>query len=332
MFFSQDIGGMDEQNVGRPKKALVIFNPISGKKSQRNISMLIKKRLESLGWRYDWYETQKTPRQPYDTIIDPALDRIIVVGGDGTIGDVAAYLARHRLKIPMVLIPKGSGNLLAWGLKIFPFAVSKTLTLGLRGRPRDLDMILINREHYALLNAGAGFDTFLMRRTDRKLKRRLGFWAYVWVFLRTIRKYPPACYRLTIDARTFTVEAVTILGVNIAPFSDTRIGRFFFKDKVLPDDGWIDVYILKPFTFSQILNIPSKIEKFKGRRVIIEFDAERHLQIDGEVMKGRSVQMDVVPAAVRIVDMSELCWDGFQSSPLANGKTSGYARFYNIIK
>src|SRR5690606_23348129 len=49
------------------------------------------------------------------------MKRLVIVGGDGTVGKVIADVVRAGLRIPVGIIPAGTGNILAKCLGIIPF-------------------------------------------------------------------------------------------------------------------------------------------------------------------------------------------------------------------
>ena len=100
------------------KHALVIFNPMAGAKSWKNVTRIIQDELTKQGFSWEWFETKPVKRQPLAAFKKGEFDRIIVVGGDGTVTEVASLLIKNKIKTPLVIVPQGSGNLLATTLKI----------------------------------------------------------------------------------------------------------------------------------------------------------------------------------------------------------------------
>ncbi len=145
---------------------------------------------------------------------------VIAAGGDGTVRAVAAGLAHSR--VPMGLLPMGTGNLLARNLGI-PLDLDMALTTALSPTVRQMDLAWLRLERaeeespipaeggllkqagaksvrslpeglsephhdefaYAVI-AGAGFDGETMAHTTSDLKKKVGWSAYVLTALRSL--------------------------------------------------------------------------------------------------------------------------------------------------
>ena len=99
------------------------------------------------------------------------VDLVVGAGGDGTIRYVADGLAHSG--IPMVLVPAGTGNLLARNLDL-PLEEVDAIEVALDGQVRLVDLVRITvddrrPEHFAVM-AGIGVDAMMMDETDEDLK------------------------------------------------------------------------------------------------------------------------------------------------------------------
>lgn len=263
------------------KKALVIFNPVSGKKKWRDIPTTLQDSLEKYGYDYTWYETK--PSQNLAPLFKHKYDRIVVSGGDGTVAEVIKTMVDCEIKTPLVVVPQGSGNVLALTLGIPLFQPGRALELGINGEPQKLDLMCINKRHYGAIAVGRGYDAFLMRETPRELKRKLGLFAYAWVFLKTALFYRPQEYTLCVDNEEYKVTARSILVFNLFPLPFVPIH---------PHDGVLDVVVL---TSKGIL------EYYTGKKISIKSSKELEFQLDGEVLKSKVVNVEVLPSALSIV-------------------------------
>ena len=100
-------------------KILFIINPIAGGgRAKRSVS-IIDKFMKNLGIDYDIVLTEK----PKDAIIlskkglDKGYNKIVAVGGDGTVNEVALGILEFGSGI-LGIIPSGTGNDLARTLNI----------------------------------------------------------------------------------------------------------------------------------------------------------------------------------------------------------------------
>jgi len=101
-------------------------------------------------------------------------DAVVAAGGDGTARQVAAALIGSCT--PLGIIPLGTGNVLAHeiGLSARADVVAHTLLVG---PCVPVACALANGEPF-LLMTGAGFDARVLQALDRRLKRRVGKFAY----------------------------------------------------------------------------------------------------------------------------------------------------------
>lgn len=263
------------------KKALVIFNPVSGKKKWRDVPTLMQDVLEKYGYDYTWYETK--PSQNLKPLFESKYDRIVVSGGDGTVAEVIKTMVQCGIKTPLVVVPQGSGNVLALTLGIPLLQPGRALELGINGEPQKLDLMCINKKYYGAIAVGRGYDAFLMRETPRELKRKLGLLAYAWVFLKTAFSYGSREFSLTIDGKTQTVLARSILVFNLFPLPFVPIR---------PHDGVLDIVVLSS---------KGLMEYFTGKKISIKSKKELEFQLDGEVLKSKAVNVEVLPSALSIV-------------------------------
>lgn len=263
------------------KHALVIYNPVSGHRKLGDAAQTIRQTLEDNGFTWRWHETK--PKQNLSDLLKEPFDRIVVCGGDGTVAETVKALILSRTKTPLVLIPTGSANLLALTLGIPFFQVRRALELGLTGTVRTLDVMRVNRTHFGVIAVGRGYDAFLMQETPRKLKRKLGLFAYAWVFLKTFLFYRSRPFKLTIDGERSTVFAKSIMVFNLIPLPFLKIH---------PHDGVLNVLMMKS---SGIL------EQKMGKTISIKSPKEFSFQVDGELLHRKVVNIETLPAALTVV-------------------------------
>jgi diacylglycerol kinase (ATP) len=138
-------------------------------------------------------------------------------------------------KIPLAVVPAGTGNLLAHNLDI-PISLADAVHVGFHGKRRRIDLGTLAGEHFGVM-AGVGFDGAMINDADRKMKDRLGKLAYVWTGLRHLNG-EPARAKITVDGTTwFDDEASCVLIGNVSRIS----GGIKAFDDAKPDDGWLDV-------------------------------------------------------------------------------------------
>lgn len=168
---------------------------------------------------------------------------VIVIGGDGTLHEVANGLAGSD--IPLGSIPAGSGNDFARGLQI-PKQSKQALEKVLSGKKRKIDIVRINDEMFINV-AGVGFDGQVAQVTNQaKYKKWLNFLGlgnlcYVFSFFKVLFRYQPTEVRLVIDEREQTFSDVWLVAVANVPFYG---GGMMICPHAQSDDGLFDVCIV----------------------------------------------------------------------------------------
>lgn len=111
--------------------------------------------------------------------------KIIAIGGDGTVNEIGNALIGS--KIPLGIIPLGSGNGLARHLKI-PMNPEKALNLALNGSQAAIDVLTWNDRAF-FCTAGIGFDAYVASIFHEGNGR--GFLNYINSALKALFTYKP---------------------------------------------------------------------------------------------------------------------------------------------
>jgi len=154
-------------------RILIIGNPVAGRgRAARRITAL-ELHLCRAGHEVEVFltETGGDARRRASQVRD-GIDRIVVVGGDGTLNEVLNGLP-DPAKTPLLLLPMGTANVLARELGL-PRQPEQAAGLIDRGVVRRLDMgSLGNRRFLAL--ASAGFDAMVTQDLCTRRRGVLGF-------------------------------------------------------------------------------------------------------------------------------------------------------------
>src|SRR5689334_8210797 len=257
-----------------------------------------------------WYEVPKSRKAPKKVkeAIKAGVDLLIVWGGDGMVQRSIDVLAHEKGggKLPLAILPAGTGNLLAGNLGI-PVDLEKAVELAFHGPRRRIDLGQLNGEHFAVM-AGIGFDGAMIRDADRNLKDRLGKLAYVWTGLRHVNGEAPRA-TVTVDGTPwFDDEASCVLIGNVG----TITGGIHAFDDAKPDDGWLDVGVATAqgaLQWARALGTMAVgrsdtspfVRMTRARKVDIELKSKLEYELDGGAReKSKHLTAKVVPEAVKI--------------------------------
>jgi diacylglycerol kinase (ATP) len=229
-------------------------------------------------------------------------ERVVAVGGDGTVSEVTAGLVGSETALGIV--PCGTGNDFSRALGV-PSRPSAALRLALGGSARPIDVGRIDiagRSRWFANVAGCGFDAEVVRR----LRRGQSSLVYLFGVLRTVTGYKPRRMRVEFDGRMVERRAV---GVAVA--NGPRYGAGLrIAPRASLDDGLFDVCVvgalgaagilgLLPFLYLGAHARYPRVELFRARSVAIEGDAG--CQADGELVGDLPARFEVVPGALRVV-------------------------------
>jgi diacylglycerol kinase (ATP) len=232
------------------KRAAVIYNPLKVDLPR------LKKTVAAAAQRARWADTiwlQTTEAETGHGLGETAVRRgvtvVLVAGGDGTVRAVAGAL--RGTGIPLALVPSGTGNLLARNLELPLSNLESSVELAFSGadRPIDLGLARITRadgheeEHAFIVMAGLGLDAKMIKNTSSRLKKAVGWLAYIDGIARSLPELKPVRVRYRLGGgseRSMTVHTIIIGNCGVLP------GGFLLMPDAKPDDGILDIAALRP--------------------------------------------------------------------------------------
>ena len=159
------------------KTCLVIYNPNSGKYSKEEILPKIKKVLEEYKYEADIIETEYKGHAIDIVSTCKYYNLVISIGGDGTFNEVMTGNFKREERLVLCHLPSGTTNDIGamWG---YGKNIISNLKLALNGKIKRIDMCTINGKPF-VYSAGFGKFMTIPYETPRKLKKRLGRFAYI---------------------------------------------------------------------------------------------------------------------------------------------------------
>jgi len=231
---------------------------------------------------------------------------VLAAGGDGTVAEVMA--AAHQRGLPMGIVPRGTGNIVARELGL-PAGWRRATRRALERFPatRPVDLVRVN-DGYSALAAGIGFDATVMRHTPRMLKYWFGRAAYLLAGAWWLPRAPLFECTIRADGEEIQLTAVVVLLVNAGMLG---AAPFRFGPNIAIDDGWLDICVYRPRTGRERAGVLWRLlrQQADGRLVLqrkarsVEVkapDVQWH-EVDGEVYRGNVLRAEIVPGGVSIV-------------------------------
>jgi diacylglycerol kinase (ATP) len=301
-------------------RALLIANPAAARTDARAVTA-IRDTLRGGGWAVEVLATARPgdARRFAREARAQGFDALVCYGGDGTAMEIAAGAMASGL--PLGLVPGGTGNLLAGNLRL-PRSPAAAARVILAGRTAALDLGAVERAdgtHYFAVCGGTGFDARLMARTGSDEKQRWKMAAYVMRAFATLPDVTSPLHRVTVDGVARELPAAMVLVANcgelVPPFLRLR-------DNVAPDDGWLDVLVLRAEGMLQSLGafvellwgpgrpsgpVPSngkgRLWFARGRTVRVDVleGPPQPMQLDGELWGHAPFEVRLLPSALSVI-------------------------------
>jgi diacylglycerol kinase (ATP) len=292
--------------AGRRRMA-AIFNPASGGGQFRRDLPLIVESLGRLGWDV---AVRPTEGEGHATLLarealEEGVDRVVVIGGDGTVNETLNGLAGSD--VPLAIVPTGTVNVLALELGL-PLDPPDAVRVAAEAGATRIDLGLAGERYFALM-AGVGLDADVVSRVRPTMKRALKEAAFVLQGLTTYltSKHP----LVQIECADRCTEGYFVVLGNARNYG----GTFGITPLADMRDGLLDVVVLKDMGFLSVAHYwlaallsahlqHPKVEYFRtasARLTVAEGDSPVLVQTDGEIAGRLPLECRVVPGALRIV-------------------------------
>lgn len=229
-----------------------------------------------------------------------APDRVVAVGGDGTLKLVAELLLDTN--IPLGIIPAGSANGMARELNI-PTDPEQALSLALTGTPQRIHLLKVNNELCIHLS-DIGFNAYVVK-TFAALPHR-GMLGYIKAAWHVLWRHYRMKAVFSINNRTVEREAVMIVIANATSYGT---GVTINPEGKL-DDELFEVIIIKKISLAELFKMaftkrpfnPKKTELFQTGSLLVKSRKKAHFQVDGEYLgKVNEVKASILPAAISVI-------------------------------
>ncbi|MGM9476868.1 diacylglycerol/lipid kinase family protein [Pedobacter sp. GSP4] len=282
-------------------KLLFIINPGSGS-HDINLKEVINAHFKAKDTTIDLFELPEdcSLDKIKEKIAKAKADRVVAVGGDGTLKLVAECLL--NTKTPIGIVPAGSANGMAKELGI-PTAIEEALAILEEGSLQKIHVVKLNNEICIHLS-DLGFNAYLVKKFDTLPQR--GMWGYAKATWHALWNHKRMEVQLKLQNETVTSKAAMVAIANATMYgSGLKINP---NGKL--DDELFEVVLVKDYSYLEILKIwitklpfnPKKIEVFQTAEVKVSSKHKAHFQVDGEYIgRVNTVTASIIPAAITVV-------------------------------
>ncbi|MEG0781421.1 diacylglycerol kinase family protein [Carnobacterium sp.] len=244
-------------------------------------------------------------------------ERLVVIGGDGTLHEAIQGLGETYQNLPIGYIPAGSGNDFARGVGISRKPLKALEQLLNAETFRSIDVIEFSEENtgktgYFVNNIGLGFDALIVKLTNHSTskawlnKYNLGSLAYLSSLIKAYFHQPNFPIVIDVDGQSHYLDKAFLVtttnhsffggGVNIAPMAK-------------PTNGLIDVIIVSKIPIIKIaflfvlMMLGGRHTRFKsvlhfnGKDIRIETKMPENGQADGEELGSQLFNLHFTPTS-----------------------------------
>jgi diacylglycerol kinase (ATP) len=232
---------------------------------------------------------------------------VAVIGGDGTVSCAANGLLGTGAAL--AVLPAGTGDDFAAAIGMSSFMAAVRALATPRVASIDVARVHADGRTRSFVNvAGAGFDSEVNETANAMTTSFGGTATYVAALVKTLSRFTPARYDLTIDGSPLSLDAMLVVVGN---------GRSYGAGmKVLPRaslvDGELDVCIVEALSKPAFLRaFPSvytgrhathpKVRMLRASAVTIEANRGLRVYADGERVGGLPARFELLPGALPVV-------------------------------
>ena len=253
-------------------------------------------------------------------------DVIILFGGDGTIHRYLAQLI--ELQLPVLIVPRGSGNdfaralglrslnhsLNAWRSFVEGMGNIHAADMGVIKVLQPQSQALILQEHYFCTVAGAGLDGEVVRRANRLPRWLRANGGYALALIPTLFRFTPVAMKITVDNTSGTSLGDGFRPTILASFANVPAygGGMKIAPQAQLDDGKLDICVIRDINkFKLFCLFPTvyfgrhlgmaEVEYSQACSLRLENEYPLDVYADGEYVCQTPVEVSVKRDALRVI-------------------------------
>ena len=285
-----------------------IINPKSGASSSRLTGQRFEDYLVKKGFEVRVSLTtslEDACELATEAAVDYDCAMVVVVGGDGTVREVAHGLEGSDK--PLLIVPSGTENLLANELG-FDERLKTVIRTFEAGHIRPLDLGSANEKCFTSI-AGFGFDGQIVRRVSEQRSGHIDYYDYFWPIWRTFWDYKFSAMKVEVDGEEiFDGRGLVFVG---------NISRYALGLRILHSadfsDGLLDVCVYKCTSRVHLLkhsamtilkqhDLSRDVIYRQGKEISVTSETpDIATEIDGDPGPALPVKIKVIPRAVNCV-------------------------------
>jgi YegS/Rv2252/BmrU family lipid kinase len=233
--------------------------------------------------------------------IEAGVDLVAGYGGDGTQHEIANAILGTGAT--MGILPGGTGNGFAREMGIPGRLEPAVELLCTSHNTRTIDVAKVG-ENFFIQRLYVGIEP--EQQTSREMKDRYGVFAYAVSMVQRSRTVKPVDYQVTIDGRSGTFRAIKTYVINSGMMgTGLSVTHGYAIDDGLLDAFFVDTENLRTISgaVDRFLNLETSAASehiIQCKTISIDTDPDQPVWTDGEYTGRTPIEIEVVPAALRI--------------------------------
>jgi len=284
-------------------KILFVINPVSGGKEKHDWEASVREYFKDMPHAIEFYLlTGKDDKVSIQHHIERILpDRVVAVGGDGTVRMIADMLKETTMSLG--ILPAGSANGMAKELKI-PLQAEEALNIIANGESRKIDIVKINEEEICIHLSDVGLNAMLVKYFEGSKKR--GMWGYGRAVLKVLWKKQSLHVIIKTDDRQIKRKAYMIVIANAQTYGTGAV----INPEGKLDDGLFEIVVVRKLNVLELLKMlithkpfhPNRVEVFQTKNLELLIKRKTYFQVDGEYLgKTTCVKARILPRIINVM-------------------------------
>jgi len=285
---------------------VVILNPAAGSGRVATVWAHLSPRVRALfPFEERWTRAPGEATQIAAAAAAAGIDRILSVGGDGTLHEVVNGVAGTNVAVGV--LPLGTGNDFARCTGLYR-PLPQLIEALARGGTRRIDLGRVHGRFYINI-AGVGFDAEVARQVNATAAKASGTVPYLLTAMRLAFRYVPPVLQFALDDAGLSRPERHLLiavgntqayggGMRVCPRAEVDDGLL---DVLAVGDvrGWSTLGLLPKVFLGAHLSHPA-VQYSKARGVQVVGPADVALHADGELLGGLPATFSVAPQALSL--------------------------------
>lgn len=282
----------------------LIWNPVAGNGAAMDAYERVTRELANRGVPFSSAKSEYPGHaaELAKVAVEAGAKKIVAVGGDGTIREVATAVINTDATLGMISC--GTGNDIIRPLHI-PNDPIQALEVALTGERRQMDAAMANDQLYFNV-AGFGFDVDVLHYVEiYKKKMKNGSLAYLRGLIAAIANLQSRKTKITWPEGSMEDDVLIIAAGNGTHFG----GGMMVTPRADPFDGLLDICIMHGVKKRDALTLLPKFLKgkhldtkfvtyFRTTELTAECEPSSLLDVDGDVMPKTPVTFRILPKAI----------------------------------